>query len=674
MSPLTFLFKAWASAMLPILAMPLGLPLLGMPKLTEPSAAPAATATPLSRFASCAALRDSIAQATPSGADYLTKGAVPLAAPTTAAPTTGAVAQKSAEAAPADGYSRTNVQVQGVDEADIIKLDGQRAYHLTKNRLAVSLINPPAQAKLLSVTDFGQEFTAQDLYLEDGRVMVLGRRYESRVYAEPLTGVSAKAAPSYMPWRGRQVTVAQVFDVADPASPKKLRTVEFDGSLSSSRLIQGRVYLVMNSWSPWEQAGDDETALVPAYRDSVQGETFKPLARCIDISYFDAHPERQYLAVASLAMSGSGEVKRQVILGSSDTVYASTDNLYVARQDWSSAPVRDTDDPSSLEREQTVINKFALKDGAITFLARGKVPGRLLYQFSLDEYAGDLRVATTKGHVWDTQNLSTNNLYVLSADLKVRGRLEGIAPGERIYSARFTGKRGYLVTFKKVDPFFVLDLSNPDAPKILGKLKIPGYSDYLHPMDDGHVIGIGKNTVEASEGAFAWYQGMKLAVFDVTDVANPRELWKTEIGDRGTDSPALSDHKAFLYSPAKQLLVLPIRLAELPPEVKADPSREGNEYGDFKFQGAYVWRLTLQKGFELLGRVTHQPNDDQFLKSGYHYGYSDDDVERAHYVGDTLLTFSNNQIQLHHLYDLAAYGKIEYPKASEIEPYPLILD
>jgi len=659
-----FLLKAWASAMLPILTLPLGFPVLGLPSPAAKTNAPTTvqtavqTSAPLTRFVSCAALKDRIFRASSDGAMYPMVKALPTAGAT--------AAQMTSESAATNDYSHTNVQVAGVDEADIIKLDGSRVFHLTKNRLAISLVNPPTQAKLLSVTDFGQDFTAQDMYVENGRAMVLGQNYEARVYPGPIP-LGAKMLPSYMPWRGRSVTTVQIFDISDPARPQKIRTVEFDGSLSSSRLINGTAYLVMNAWSPWDQAGEDEASLVPGYRDSSQGAAFHPMARCVDVSYFDPRPARQYLAVASLPISGSGEIKRQVILGSSETVYASTENLYVARQDWYSTAVRDTNDPSSLEREHTVIDKFALKDGTISFLGQGKVPGHLLNQFSLDEYAGNLRVATTKGQAWDTKNPSQNNIYVLGPDLKLRGKIEGLAPGETIYSARFMGQRGYLVTFKKVDPFFVFDLSNPDAPKILGKLKIPGFSDYLHPIDENHIIGVGKNASDAAEGSFAWYQGMKLAVFDVTDVVNPKEMWKTEVGDRGTDSPALTDHKAFLYSPTKQLLVLPIRLAELPPEIKTDPLRQGSEYGDYTFQGAYVWRLTLDDGFQFLGRVTHQPNDDQFLKSSYYYGSSDNDVVRAAYVNDTLLTFSNNRLELHHLYDLTAYGQVAYPTLTEAE-------
>ncbi len=206
---------------------------------------------------------------------------------------------------------------------------------------------------------------------------------------------------------------------------------------------------------------------------------------------------------------------------------------------------------------ETGIHKIRLDNGYIEGVADGSVPGWVLNQFSMDESDGYFRIATTTGHAWGVST-SKNNVYVLDEDLKVVGELEDLAPGEQIYSARFMGNRLYLVTFKKVDPLFVIDLADPTAPRVLGKLKIPGYSNYLHPYDEKHVIGLGKEAVDSEGGSFAWYQGVKLSLFDVSDVSNPREVAKLEIGDRGTDSPALYDHKAFLFSRERNLLVIPI--------------------------------------------------------------------------------------------------------------------
>ncbi len=208
------------------------------------------------------------------------------------------------------------------------------------------------------------------------------------------------------------------------------------------------------------------------------------------------------------------------------------------------------------------------------------------------------------------------------------------------------------MTFKKVDPLFVIDLSDPENPNVLGKLKIPGYSDYLHPYDENHIIGIGKDTVEAEDSLkegrnldFAWYQGVKMAIFDVSDVENPIELHKVIIGDRGTQSEALHNHKAFLFDREKELLVLPITLAEIPEERKnQEVSWGGVPYGDYTFQGAYVYNINLKDGFELRGRVTHYEPEEVAQKSGYYFS-GDRNVQRALYMGDVLYTFSQKIIK-----------------------------
>ncbi|MBD3281398.1 hypothetical protein GF391_01500 [Candidatus Uhrbacteria bacterium] len=615
------------------------------------------------RFASCSQLKGQIAKAD----DYFGRGmmddmfAMPMAVKNEAAPAPGSGAQTAPDTA--QEYSETNVQVEGVDEADIVKMDGTYVYHLSKNRIMISQVLPADSARLVGQIEMDDDVHASDLYVDGDKLMVMGRKYMDHFYPMPLAGDAAESIVPY-PYGGN-VSIAQIWDIADRSEPTKVRTVEFDGSLSSSRMIDGNVYLVMSSWSRWHSLDGlpKEEGLVPAYRDSDKSGEFEPMVRCGNVGYFDPEPSREYLTVASVPMHGKGEVEREVILGSSETVYASLENLYVAKRDWQVRPFYDSMIPE--DRERTNIYKFNLDEGEVNFAKQGHVPGHLLNQFSLDEHNGYLRVATTKGEVWRTGADSTNNVYILDGEMNPAGSIEGIAPGERIYSMRFMGDKGYMVTFKKVDPFFVLDLKNPKDPKILGKLKIPGYSDYLHPMDENHIIGVGKETVEAEEGDFAWYQGIKMAVFDVTDVTNPKELHKIIIGDRGTESEALHNHKAFMYSPSKQLLALPIRLAELSDEVKADPYNDGNEYGDFTFQGAFVYKLTVAGGFEELGRITHHEDNQAALKSGWYYGDYDADIDRVAYMDNTFLTLSDSGIQMHQLYDLQKQGQVDYPNADE---------
>jgi uncharacterized secreted protein with C-terminal beta-propeller domain len=297
--------------------------------------------------------------------------------------------------------------------------------------------------------------------------------------------------------------------------------------------------------------------------------------------------------------------------------------------------------------ETTNIFRFSLADGGVAFASQGTVPGHILNQFSMDEYGETFRIATSVGHLarMANENTSSNNLYVLNRALETVGSIEDIAPGESIYSVRFMGDRTYMVTFKKVDPLFVIDTSDPRNPKILGKLKIPGYSDYLHPYDATHLIGFGKDAVDAAEGDFAWYQGMKIALFDVSDVSNPKELYSTVIGDRGTSSPLLSNHKALLFDKTRNLLAFPVTVYELTDAQKSASSRTGNEYGSPVFQGAYVYDLTIAGGFKKLGTITHYADDSTFMKSGSYWYGGVSDISRILRIQDSLLTVSQDQVK-----------------------------
>ena len=284
----------------------------------------------------------------------------------------------------------------------------------------------------------------------------------------------------------------------------------------------------------------------------------------------------------------------------------------------------------------------------------------------MDEHDGFFRIATTVGNVWGQDVKSSSNVYILDGDLNRVSEIEEIAPGEQIYSARFMGGKAYLVTFKKIDPFFTLDLSDPYNPKILGKLKIPGYSDYLHPYDENHIIGIGKDTVEALDSLkesrnldFAWYQGLKIALFDVSDFENPKEVAKIIIGDRGTDSPALYDHKAFLFDREKELLVIPVNFFEISDEIKEQyDDYTGSMYGEFTFQGAFVYQLNLENGFEYKGRITHL-DDEDILKSGYYGYWGSSSISRSLYIDDVLYTISNNMIKMNNLETLGEINSIK---------------
>ena len=249
-----------------------------------------------------------------------------------------------------------------------------------------------------------------------------------------------------------------------------------------------------------------------------------------------------------------------------------------------------------------------MNNGKVRYVASGDVPGHLLNQFSMDEFEDHLRVATTVEGWTGSRTYLFNNVYVLDDAMQTVGRIEYIAPDERIYSSRFIGDRLYLVTFKRVDPFFVIDLSDPAKPGILGMLKIPGFSDYLHPYDKNHIIGIGRETAENQWGGVSTL-GLKLALFDVSDVNNPAMIDKVEIGVAGTDSEALRDHKAFLFDRSKNLLVIPVE------EVREVSLYEGKTapYTMQYWNGAYVFGVTPETGFVLRGKVAHGTGQEYVL-------------------------------------------------------------
>jgi len=260
----------------------------------------------------------------------------------------------------------------------------------------------------------------------------------------------------------------------------------------------------------------------------------------------------------------------------------------------------------------------------------------------MDEKDGYFRIATTDSKSWSSED-NTNNLYVLNENLEIVGKVEGLAPGERIYSVRFMGNRAYMVTFVQTDPLFVIDLSEPTNPIVLGELKIPGYSKYLHPYDETHLIGFGEDTklVNYGYGDVVTTDGMKMSLFDVTDPSDPKEMYTEKIGGKGTYSELLYNHKALLFSKEKNIIAFPISITE--------------ENYNVTFQGAIVYGLTLNKGFELKGKISNTANElDKY--------YSVNSVQRIIYIGDTLYTLSNSLIKATDMNTMKETGHVDLSK------------
>ncbi len=524
-------------------------------------------------------------------------------------------------------FSKTNIQVEGVDEADIVKSDGEYIYLATDSRLIIARAYPPEKAGILC--EMEMEGKIEGLFVNGDRVVVL--EGEGPVYGIRHEGILSGG-------NGTRASV-KIYDVSDKGKPALRRDLAVDGYYVSSRMIGDYVYVV-TSGSAW--VNEDNIGLPRIYSNNSSVE-IQPAE-----IWHSATPDNGYgfTTIMSVNMANDDEepVHETLLLGSASNMYVSPGNIYVTFTDWTEGA------------ERTSIHRIHIDEGRIEYRATGEVPGRLLNQFSMDEHEGHFRVATTIGHAWDGDTRSTSNVYVLDQNLDVFGRLENLAPGEQIHSARFMGSRCYLVTFKKIDPFFVIDLANPGEPRVLGELKITGYSDYLHPYDENHVIGIGKEAIAAEKGNFAWYQGVKISLFDVSDVANPKEIGKYEIGDRGTDSPVLYDHKAFLFDKSRSLLVLPVQVAEID---ESDYSGVVPPYahGQPVWQGAYVFNISVESGLQLRGRITHC-SGTEFGQGRYYIGSSSCLIERSLYIGDVLYTISGHKIGMNHLETLAEIGEI----------------
>ncbi|MGE5423231.1 MAG: beta-propeller domain-containing protein, partial [Ignavibacteriales bacterium] len=572
----------------------------------------------------------------------------------TAATNAPAPAAESASGTGSGDYSKTNVQVQGVDEADIIKTDGSYIYQVNDQKIYIIKAKP---ADKMTITDTiaytSTGFSPAELYVDASHLVVIGSYYES---GPILYEGDAKRmmAPSIMPPRPYKNTVrAIVYDIRDKKNVKKVREVDVEGSYVSSRKIGSSIYLVANKWIDYyTNSTGSESDLRPSYKDTAVKNGFMPI-NYTSIRYFPGCIEPNYIIIAGLDLNKKDPVKVETYLGPGQNIYCSDKNLYVAasKYNYGIMPLaKDSVAPERSTEPTTNVYRFALNSGSATFSEKGEVPGTILNQFSMDENDSYFRIATTTGDAWRTdEGTSKNNIYVLNSNMSVVGKLENIAPGEKIYSTRFLGNRVYMVTFKTVDPFFVIDLKNPKQPKILGALKIPGFSDYLHPYDENHVIGFGKDTIETKawgDQPQAFYMGMKVAIFDVTNVAKPVEMFKETIGDRGTDSELLRNHKALLFSKEKNLLAFPVTVMK----IDGQTIQEGGmpAYGNFSFQGAYVYNIDLVHGFKLKGRITHLTNED-YVKAGQYWYDDKSNVERIMYIGNDLYTMSKNMIKANNL-------------------------
>ncbi len=497
-------------------------------------------------------------------------------------------------------YSKTNVQVEGVDEADIVKTNGEYIFLASNNELYIIKAYPPSELKIISKMKLNNFTRIAGLFITQNRLILLCESfmrhiwvfYENRTSETQIVKVRM-ITPN---------TTTYMYDISNPKNPKLINYVNVTGRYVTSRLIDNYIYVIVSQPSI---IGDK------VFLPIINGKQVSPS----NIKYFGADIGYSFTTILAINTE-NGEYNEEVFLtGYSSHIYVSLKNLYILSRRWIKPikimnkalsvimPLLPNEIKSQIEkinkmnitlmekyykigdvisnwinklpkekrkkfieeirrktfelmkklwREETAIYKFRLNGLNITAIAIGTVPGYVLDQFSMDEYNGYFRIATTITKHYPKFETS-NNVYILDENLNITGKVEDLAIGERIYAARYMGNIMFLVTFRRIDPLFGIDLSDPRNPKVIGYLKIPGYSEYLHPYKDKYLIGIGMDADETGR-----IKGMKVSLFDISNLKNIKEISSLSIGNGYAWSPILSDHKAFMINLEKNYFAIPV--------------------------------------------------------------------------------------------------------------------
>jgi Beta propeller domain len=564
-------------------------------------------------------------------------------------------------AAPAVGqntdHSTTNVQVMGVDEPDMVKTDGRRILVLSEGTLIVADVTglEPVVIGRLQVGDL----MVQNMILTGDTVLLFGAGWMPAV---PLAQGDAMIAP--IP----ESPTVQLIEVDIAGEPEIVRTMTIDGGFVSARMIDDTVRLVVSSapvgfeWRYPDGSGlRAERQAVEENREMIRNssvDNWIPFYVVADAdgevtaegTLFDceraAHPEDfsglDMLSVVTIdASSGLDVVDATGLLATGDTVYASSESLYVATQNWQTwewgrTGIED-DRPDEISTE---IHKFDISSTeAATYRATGRVSGYLLNQFAMDEHDGLLRVASTTNPPWWGNGFdSESQVTVLEegeGELVDIGMVDGLGEGEQIYSVRFIGEAAYVVTFRQTDPLYTIDLTDPTRPRVVGELKILGYSAYLHPVGDGLLMGIGQDATETGQ-----VQGTQVSIFDVRDPANPTKVDQFTLS-QGSSSQVEYDHHAFLYWEQTGLAILPVE------------QWFWDGKSDNMFFGAVGLSVDDDGNLAEVERLVHPGGDDS-------YGDYRAQIMRSLVIGDDLYTVSAKGIMTSELGSLEETAWLEF--------------
>lgn len=534
-------------------------------------------------------------------------------------------------------FSQTNVQVAGVDESEIVKTDGTNIYFYSDkdHMVYIASVTDPKNPIILKKIKIPDSFTSPELFLSKGKLVLLSTKYDNTDYG-------------YRFWYNRSVkSVVVVYDVSNVTSPKIDRYYETNGTVGQSRVVGDYLYVLSTAnfnfpytayYGPMVKSATavidtnkfnadfDGSQIIPKKTElrrtdvaseqnfTLRGKVMpynlgaKDAASCQDLEYilpdadtmksFDFTPNLTTLSIINLA-NPTAETKTKVLFGDTNEIHMSEKSLYIT------AHLSTTYDfkcrsgflcamPFYGQGQNSLIHKFSVNGNNVAYQNSTVVSGSPLNQYSMDEDAsGNFRIVTSTNGV-----TPSTNVFVLSPSLSVLGKLTNIAPKERFQSARFIGDRLYLVTFQQIDPLFTISLTDPKNPKILGELKIPGYSTYLHPYDATHLIGIGYDTFTNKWGG-TQNGGIKVDLYDVSDIANPKQLSTLTLGDQGSSSDVLSNPRLFVWNTDRHLLFMPATLMTNAGD-KNDTYRSKDAW-----QGTVVLKIDTDSGVKEQSRISH---------------------------------------------------------------------
>jgi hypothetical protein len=565
----------------------------------------------------------------------------------------------------ATDVSTTNNQIVGVDEADLVKNDSQFLYVASKNQLRIIQAWPAESAHPVGAATVPG--VATQLFVEGDTAVVFSSE-------GGYPGSSCTYGYECVPGSDGSTTTMSVFDLADRSAPKLVRTVHHSGSLLAARRIGTMVHAVVatapvpflsslsfdtcgknfaqlqaayhatRQQAAMAIAAQDLSAYLPAISDSAAPEATDTLCRGL---YASALTDGQaFTSLVSFDLATTAPASMTTVLSSPGVVMGAPDAMYLAvphqrnlggGAGWFEG-MDDVQDASD-------IHKFAV--GATPqdtrYEASGVVKGRVLNQFALDEHDGYIRVATTSSHAPDPNAHSTMSILAARGSaLSVVGSVDHIAPSEDIRSVRFDGDRAFVVTFKKTDPLYAFDLSKPAQPRITGELKIPGFSTYMHLMDETHLLTIGYDADD--HGDFAYFDGVLFQIFDISNPAQPVQTFTHLVGTRGSSSEALTNHLAFNYFAPKNLLAVPMTICE---------GGDDGTFGDtMSFSGLMVFDVTASSGFAEHGRVSHPPS--QGASCGQWWSNATSEVKRSVIMDDYVFSLSDSRIKVNKLDNLSA--------------------